>query len=253
MDLYFKTTTNQYIKIDAGTNNSDIIVNLSNKFMRVATSELIDSQRIMKQQIGVLYTYAENVLIGKLPNLNIPEKLRLCYNNFAEYANALYGKSIDAISADANGGLAYSTGKYDRVNNVKDTVIASVGHWYAGYRLPSSTIAVPTGTPIKDVISNPNIAKKNGYILVKFDIVGKNGEEDYLKYTGPESITEPGSHDKDEDNEVQQWPNPSTPSGTPTQNIDLPNGNDGVVPDGIVILFETDMKANNDYEVIGSH
>lgn len=256
VDLYFKTITNQYIKIAPGTNNSDIIVNLSNQFMRVAQSEVIDSTRIMKQQVGVLYTYVENVLIGRLPDLNIPEKLRLCYNNFAEYANALYGKSIDAISIDANGGLAYSTGKYDRVNNGKDTVIASVGHWYAGYRLPSSTIAVEPGTTPRQIMNNPNIAKKNGYILVKFDIVGKNSDDDYLRYTGPESITEPGQYDKNPDGSDKKWQDPETGEPdpvSPTQEIGLPNGKPGIVPDGIVILFETDMKANNDYEVIGSH
>ena len=40
VDLYFKTVTNQYVKIEPGTNNSDIIVNLSNEFMRVAKVKL---------------------------------------------------------------------------------------------------------------------------------------------------------------------------------------------------------------------
>ena len=256
VDLYFKTVTNQYVKIATGTNNSDIIVNLSNKFMRVAASELVDSSRIMKQQIGVLYTYAENVLIGKLPNLNIPEKLRLCYNNFAEYANKLYGKPEAAISNDANGGLLYSTGKYDKVNNGRDTVIASVGHWYAAYRLPSSTIAVPKGVTANQIMRNPDIVKKNGYILVKFDIIGKNGDDDYLRYTGPESIMEPGNYDKNPDGTDKQWQDPTTGNPDPTspnQPVNLPNDKKGIIPDGITILFETDFKANNDYEVIGTH
>ena len=255
VDLFFKTVTNQYIKIDPSTNNSDIIVNLSNQFMRVVVQEIIDSRRIMIDQVGVTYTYNQNVSIGQLPALKMPEKLRLCYNNFAEYVNRLYGKSEAGITADANGGLSYSTGKYDAVNNGKDTVIASVGHWYAGYRLPSSTIAVPKGTSVNQILRNPNIAKENGYILVKFDIVGKNGDEDYLRYTGPESITEPGNYTKDEDNKEQKWQDPQgNPDPTsPKQDIDLPNGKTGIVPDGTVILFETDLRANNDYEVIGTH
>ena len=255
VDLFFKTVTNQYIKIDPSTNNSDIIVNLSNQFMRVVVQEIIDSRRIMIDQVGVTYTYNQNVPIGQLPALKMPEKLRLCYNNFAEYVNRLYGKSEAGITADANGGLSYSTGKYDAVNNGKDTVIASVGHWYAGYRLPSSTIAVPKGTTVNQILRNPNIAKKNGYILVKFDIVGKNGDEDYLRYTGPESITEPGQYTKDEDGKEQKWQDPQgNPDPTsPKQDIELPNGKPAIVPDGSVILFETDLKANNDYEVIGTH
>jgi hypothetical protein len=235
-------------------------VNLSNPFMRVAQSELIDSTRIMKQQVKVLYTYAQDVLIGKLPNLNIPEKLRLCYNNFTEYATEyptkLYGKSEAAIANDANGGLSYSTGKYDQVNNGRDTVIASVGHWYAAYRLPSSTIAVPPGKTPKDFMKNPNLIKKNGYILVKFDIVGKNGDEDYLRYTGPESIMEPGEYEKNPDGSDKQWqdPGPDNPNRpNPEQPVKLPNDKPGKVPDGTVILFETDWRANNDSEVIGTH
>ena len=258
VDLYFKTITNQYVKIAAGTNNSNIIVNLSNPFMRVDKNEIIDSTRIMKQQIGVLYTYVENVLIGMLPDLNIPEKLRLCYNNFLEYKNitGLYGKSEAEISNDANGGLSYSTGKYDKVNNGRDTVIASVGHWYAGYRLPSSTIAVPKGTTANQILRNPDVIKKNGYILVKFDIVGKSGDDDYLRYTGPESITEPGSYDKNPDGTDKKWQDPETGNPdtvSPNQQVKLPNEETGIIPDGITILFETDLKANNDYEVIGTH
>ena len=255
VDLYFKTVSNQYVKIEPGPNNSDIIVNLSNEFMKVAKSEIIDSTRIMKQQVGVLYTYAQEVLIGKLPSLNIPEKLRLCYNNFAEYVSngsgpKLYGKPEAAIANDATGGLSYSTGKYDKVNNGRDTVIASVGHWYAAYRLPSSTVAVKPGTTAKQIMTNPNVIKKNGYILVKFDIVGKNGDEDYLRYTGPESIMEPGTFEDD-----RKWQDPSgNPDPTnPNQPVQLPNNKPGTIPDGTVILFETDWRANNDSEVIGTH
>lgn len=254
VDLYFKTSINQYIKISTTDNNPDILVNLSNKFMQVTTSELIDSRRIMKDQVGVLYTYAENVLIGKVSAMQIPEKLRLCYNNFAEYVNKLYGKDETAISNDANGGLSYSTGKYDKVTNGRDTVIASVGHWYAAYRLPSSTIAVPKGTTVKQILANPDIAKKNGYILIKFDIIGKDGDDDYLRYTGPESLA--GTYEKDEDGNEQKWQDPETgkpDSNSPNQKVDLPNGNPGVIPDGIVILFETDLRANDDYEVVGTH
>ena len=252
VDLYFKTVTNQYVKIDPSSNTSDIIVNLSNPFMKVAKSELIDSTRIMKQQVQVLYTYAQDVLIGKLPSLNIPEKLRLCYNNFTEYATEyttkLYGKSESAIANDATGGLSYSTGKYDKVNNGRDTVIASVGHWYAAYRLPSSTVAVKPGTTAKQIMTNPNVIKKNGYILVKFDIVGKNGDEDYLRYTGPESIMEPGTYEDD-----KKWQDPDGDPNPSDQPVTLPNGKPEDIPDGTVILFETDWRANNDSEVIGTH
>ena len=95
-----------------------------------------------------------------------------------------------------------------------------------------------------------HIAKKNGYILVKFDIVGKNGAEDYLRYTGPESITEPGKY---EDGKKWQDPSGNPDPINPNQPVQLPNEKPETIPDGIVIMFETDFKANNDYEVIGTH
>lgn len=260
VDLYFQTTNRQYVKIALNNNNSDIIVNLSNKFMKVMVSEMIDSKLIMGTLMGLPYTYNENVRIGKLPKLQIPEKLRLCYNNFVE-AVQLYGKPEGGIVVDAANGLDYSVGKYDKVTDGTNVVKASVGHWYAGYRLPSSTIAVPKGTTVNELNRNPNLAKKNGYILVKFDIIGKNGTEDYLRYTGPEAINEAtkdntGEYDKDPNNEPKQWQDPdgTTPDGTnPTQPVTLPNGKPADIPDGTVLIFETDLRANNDYEVIGTH
>ena len=230
VDLYYQTTNRQYVKLALNGNNSDIIVNLSNKFMKVAVSELTDSKLIMGTLIGVTYNYNENVKIGKLPKLNIPENLRLCYNNFSEYVNELYKKSQAEIILDATNGLAYDEEKFNRVVDGNSVVKASVGHWYAGYRLPSSTIAVPKGTGQREIINNPEIAKKNGYILVKFDIIGKDNTENYLKYIGPKALNE-----------------------SPMEPAILPNGKPATVPDGTVLIFETDLKANNDYEVIGTH
>ena len=40
---------------------------------------------------------------------------------------------------------------------------------------------------------------------------------------------------------------------SPTIPITLPNGKPAVVPDGTVMMFETDLRANNDYETEGTH
>lgn len=260
VDLYYKTVANKYVKIQTGTANTSIIVNLANKFMKVATSEILDSQRIMKKTIEVAYTYTENVNIGSMPKLNLPEKLRLCYDNFEEYVDKLYKKNKAGIIADAAGRFEYTDKGYKKVTNGQDTVIASVGHWYAGYRLPSSTIAVPKGTTPAQILANSNIIKKDGYILVKFDIVGKSGEEEYLRYTGPESINEEtkdntGEYVKDEDGNEMKWQDPSGNNDptSPTQDIDLPNGKPAIVPDGAAIIFDADLRANNDYESEGTH
>lgn len=261
VDLYYKTAASKYVKIETGASNSPIIVNLANKFMKVAASELVDSQRIMKNTIGVIYTYAENVNIGSMPELSMPEKLRLCYNNFKEYVNALYKKTEAGIIADAAGRFEYTDSHFNKVTGGRDTVIASVGHWYAGYRLPSSTVAVPKGTTVSQLISNPDIAKDGGYILVKYDIVGKHGPYDYLRYTGPESINEDtgdntGEYEKDPNGKDKKWQDPTTGNpdpSSPTIPVTLPNGKPAVVPDGTILIFETDLRANNDYETEGTH
>lgn len=258
VDLYYQTTGAKYVKIEKGATNSPIIVNLSNPFMKVIKSELLDSQRIMKNTIGVIYTYAENVNIGMLPELSLPGKLRLTYNNFAEYINKLYGKSENAIIVDAANRLSYSTAGFEKVKTGKDVVIASVGHWYAAYRLPSSTIAVPVGTTPQQIVSNPGIIKRDGYILVKFDIVGNSGNTDYLRYTGPESLAEgeAGTYIKDQNGNEQKWQDPVTGNPDPedpTKPAILPNGNPARIPDGATIIFETELKASNDYETEGTH
>ena len=77
---------------------------------------------------------------------------------------------------------------------------------------------------------------------------------------GPEALNgagfSTGTYEKDPNNEPKQWQDPdgTAPDGTnPNQPVTLPNGKPATVPDGTVLIFETDLRANNDYEVIGTH
>ena len=67
---------------------------------------------------------------------------------------------------------------------------------------------------------------------------------------------EPGEYEKNPDGSDKQWqdPGPDNPNRpNPEQPVKLPNDKPGTIPDGTVILFETDWRANNDSEVIGTH
>ena len=198
--------------------------------MKVAAQEFIDSTRIYNNK----YNYALGVNIGTFAKMNLPHNLRLCYNNFAEYINILYGKGSTEKTISSNAGS-------------RDTVIGSVGHWYAGYRLPASTRAVIKDTNINDAIKN-NLFLKDGYIVVKFNIKTKyqnlTGNYDYLRYMGPEAMNEAGDNTGEL---IVDW----TKGGT--QTITLPNGNKATVPVGSVAIFDADLRSSNDAEVGGTH
>ena len=244
VDLYYHTNTNKYVKIDdtnTAKDNVELKVNLSNSFMKVVAQELVDSVRIMKSK----YNYTHDVVVGTgFSKMNLPENLRLCYNNFAEYiGTGLYKKAEAQIATDASGSLlATNEGLTGR-----DTVIRAVGHWYAGYRLPASTRALdPNKATISQATANPDLFEDNGYILVKFDIVTNYNQYPYLKYMGPESLNEDGTESGNL-NPEKDW----TKDGT--QEVTLPNGKPATVPVGTIGIYETDLRSSNDVETSGTH
>lgn len=255
VDLYYNTTKQKYIKISTGDKtNIPVITNLTSPFMKVSKQELIDSVRIMNNKLGAGYNYSSNVNIGYFPRLSMPENLRLCYNNLTEYVgNGLYKKNEAAIISDATNGFAYNTrwSVLKDAANGKDVVLGAVGHWYAGYKLPASTVAVPQGKTSSDIINNPNIIKKDGYILVKFNIRTSYDKWEYLEYKGPESLNE-GKAEL-----TPEWPGKVVTPGVtplePTTPTKLPNGKNADIPVGIVGIFETDYRSSNDYETEGTH
>lgn len=230
VDLYYNTISKNNIKITPTDKNINLTVNLRNNYMKVAAQEFVDSTRIYNSK----YNYSLGVKVGTFAEMNLPHNLRLCYNNFEEYVDSLYGKgsTINTISSNAGN---------------KDTVIGSVGHWYVGYRLPASTKAVPVGANINTAIANKTYLT-DGYILVKFDIKTKYQNTvdnyDYLQYMGPEALNEAGNN--------TGKLNPDWTKNI-TQTITLPNGNTAKVPVGSVAIFDASLRSSNDAEVGGTH
>lgn len=230
VDLYYNTTTKSNIQILPADTNVNLAVTLRDAMYKVAPQEFTDSTRIYNSK----YNYGSAVRVGTFAKMNLPENLRLCYNNFEEYVGKLYGKGSTENSISGNAGA-------------RDTVIGSVGHWYAGYRLPASTKAVPKGANINDAIKNKSYLT-DGYILVKFDLKTKyknnSGNYDYLQYMGPEGINEAGDNTG---KLIEDW----TKDGV--KDFTLPNGNIAKVPVGSVAIFEANLRSSNDAEVGGTH
>lgn len=230
VDLYYHTATDKFVKIEQGKEKVKLQANLKESFMKVVNQELIDSTRIR----GHMFNYGLTIDTGSFARMVLPENLRLCYNNFAEYlTNKTYGNaSAEQIWGNAGG---------------RDNVIDSVGHWYAGYRLPASTRALPKGTNIKNIPNLNDNSKeflKDGYILVKFEMktIYKNiyGEWEYLAYMGPEALNE------------GRWGSRIS-TGNP-QTVTLPNGRKITIPGGgAVAIYDSDLRSSNDIETSGTH
>lgn len=240
VDLYYNTVNEKAVKINESDTRVPLSVNYSDTYMKVSQQEKIDSNKIYKTK----YNYNLSVNIGTFANMHMPHSLRLCYNNFEEYVKKLYGTNSTKSSIIENAKL---TSYSDENGGGENIVIGSVGHWYAGYRLPASTIAVTPGTKV--TASNmDSVKKKDGYILVKMNIKTNYETWEYLKYTGPEALNE-GSNTPTVDWEKSYDPNNSSNS----EEVTLPNGKPAKVPNGTIIIYDSDLRSTNDAESTGTH
>ena len=70
----------------------------------------------------------------------------------------------------------------------------------------------------------------------------------YLKYTGPEGLNENANIPTPD---WEKTYDPSNPSNH--QDITLPNGNPADVPNGTIIIYDSDLRSTNDAETSGTH
>lgn len=120
------------------------------------------------------------------------------------------------------------------LNNVKFDEY--IGTWSGEYKLPASTLAVAKGTKLPSNLSDSNkIFLKNGYILVQFEIETNYKTWEYLSYSKPNVNT--------------QWTKENA-----TQEIVLPNDKKITISGaGSFVIYEANIRANNDYEIGGTH
>ena len=227
----------------------------------VRPEETANSNRIYPVEGYGTYNYALKTNIGTLKNLSLPHSFRMCFDNFAEYmtdagGKGLYKRAKATISSDAEQKPAYNGEKG------QDRVIGSVGRWYAGYALPTTTVAVYKDLNLSDAQVANAISQKdkskilsNGYIIVTFDIMSKAGTDPYLQYYGPEARFQQGA-DLGEEITPSTSTNPSIDlnkpeidwkdRNSPTIEITLPSGKPAIVPKSAVSLFESDTSVQID-------
>ncbi len=237
VDLYYNTTTERAVKIDPNDARIPLLVRYTLPYMKVPAQEMIDSNKIYTTKID----YTKDVSVGTFAHMYLPHDLRLCYNNFAEYVGKLYGSNSTKASIVGN---AASTSYANETGGGENIVIGSVGHWFAGYRLPSSTVAVDPGTTVTSA-NMDSVKKKDGYILVRMVIKSKFDSWDYLQYIGPEALNENG--EVTSPNPKEDWTKPIIKQAI------LPNGKPANVPGGTIVIYDADLRSSNDYESAGTH
>lgn len=244
VNLYYQKD-GQYKKIGNGA-DIGLKIAATDSYLGIPSQELSDSNRIYPNEGISKYNYSSKVNIGTLSALKLPHSLRMCYNNFDEYmtdnrGQGLYKQIKQDISTDAKTTSPYSS------ETGEDRVIGSVGRWYAGYALPTTTVAFSSSIPENQAIGALNRNDKSkaltdGYIIVLFDIKSLANNGDYLKYYGPEARFTTGENAGQEDKgnpdkPVIDWTkDKTTPEGK--LSITLPNGKSARVPNGAVTMYE---------------
>ncbi len=133
-----------------------------------------------------------------------------------------------------------TTKKYVKLDENKVLGEASyedyVGTWAGEYKLPASTLATPKGTKLPAGVTDSNkVFLKNGYIVVQFEVETNYKTWQYLSYSKPDINT--------------QWQKENAVS-----KITLPNGVETTINGvGNFVIYEANVRANNDYEIGGTH
>ena len=213
---------------------------IGERFVSLTSNPVTITER-MSQNYGVKYfaNYNENLGItrrvtGNTVNYTVDNSLGdtskiilnavtriVAYRTSQELTRARWGKDIGNLPTD------------------QDKIISSIGRWYGEVKVPASTVVVTKGTPIADVKAGKG-ALKNGYLIVAFESLitkAENGDQ-YLSYAKPDGNT--------------QWQKEAY-----EDDIALPNGNVAWLPasakDYAMVIYETDVRINNDYESTGTH
>ena len=269
VDLYCKSKDGAtWLKIGKENNVSTIKVTPNASFLKVAPIEMTNSNRIYPIETvpGTPYNYSLGVNAGTLAKMTLPHNLRFCYDNFAEYVGptGLYKNSKEEIINNAKNS---ATG-FNPAETGEDIVIGSVGHWYAGYALPSSTVAVKKDTPTPQAVKalqnqDPTLTYRSGYIMVGMNITGRSSKRnggttgpinpaestDYVEYTGPKPLDANGKEIQSAQPEID-WGadykyNPNDASTYVLR--DLPGVATKVkVPNHVIAMFESDYSTSID-------
>ena len=209
---------------NTGFFNANAGIEMSNTTRLINALKAEAEENYVKTKEKAVVNYGVQIKTGNTSLVTLPYQVRLAYAN--------------AVNAMLNGKYQDVKAGLDKVSeNAKNYCI---GHWYGAFKLPATTVAVDPGSTPKPDKSN---VKKNGYIIVSFeDIKSKSGSDEtpYLE-AGPERFALDENYKNFKVDESYK-------------NFTLPNGKTANVDNFIpAIIYETDIPANLDAEVGGTH
>ncbi len=213
----------QDLNINMNLSTTHGAVNNENRFQEeMLTAKTIDNNRVFTTNTAI-----GKILQGLLLRNNIT---RLPYNIIAKAAEA-YGFGADTTA------FINSTVNSDEIRGNQNLIKNSAGHWYGEFYVPASTIVVNKANATKNEAMTNQL--KTGYLIVSFESIktAKDGTgEGYLSYAKPDGNT--------------MWQQEST-----KQTIKLPNNNTATVNTSgtCMAIYQVGLKANNDYEIEGTH
>ena len=230
------------------------------------TPETIAATQVAAKE-GIRRDFRSQVVIGSLWNglKLVKQSQKLPYDNILEVAQAcgFVGTNDDVIknklkssaiaaATDLNKGAVYinDAKKITKITD-ENEIKNATGHWYGEYYLPASTM-VYRGTVTQDqAIKGAVKPITKGYLVVVFEKITTEDDQDsmagYLTYSKPS------------DPQPQQWEQEGIETSIKLPNIKLPDGKNveittpNLTNAAAMAIYQVDMRANNDYEVQGTH
>ena len=233
--LFYDTATTKYIKLNT-ENDLKVLMNMSATHGDINnkgfTFELVRGKVNSPDK-----SYTTTTTIGRIINgLDLKSiDSKLPRDNIAESAK-LYGYKGNTIKF-------IEEAKESEIVEDENTIRNSAGHWYGEFYIPASTkVVIGKDTTSEEVMRGTKKVETDGYIIVTFDtIITKSEGEEYLSYSMP--------------TEKSRWEKEGATYNT--YEINLPNGNKAtflnMTEGAAMAIYEAGVRANDDYEVEGTH
>lgn len=214
------------------------------------TQETIAATQIATD-LGMRRDFRSQVVIGNLTGALklVKATQKLPFDNLAQVANVC-GFGTDKVSFIESAVESESINDDINVKGPNDIKNAT-GHWYGEYYLPASTRVYQGSVTSEQVARKQANELTSGYLIVVFEKItttenadGDTMLSDYLTYDKPDSNS--------------QW----IKEGIETARIILPNGKEAnikvpkasmLTEAGPMAIYQVGLRANNDYEVVGTH
>lgn len=235
ISLFYSMESNKYIKLDE-ENDLDVLMAMTKTHGGVNNNGF-NTELIYGKVNNLEKNYTVPIIIGSIiKGLTLDSiDTKLPMNNVLSSAK-LYGY---------NGNINKFVEEAKASEFVEDekSIRNSAGHWYGEFYLPASTkVVLGSDATSLDLLNGAKNIQTDGYIVVTFDeIKTMSNDMNYLSYSMPE--------------EASRWEKEGA-TYEPYE-ITLPNGVKIHIPNIVrgtaMAIYETSLRANDDYETEGTH